>query len=177
MNKRLLTFCLVPACALCLLTAAQAQEGRPPGQFGPRAGGGFTRPSPLQTALDANSDGLIDEKEMAGASEALKKLDRNGDGKLTQDEFTPTMPGRGGPAPAAANADALVTRLMQNDKNGDEKLSKDELPERMQSMMDTGDTDKDGFLTREEIRRLSQSQNNAAPARGAGGSRGERDSD
>jgi hypothetical protein len=55
-------------------------------------------------ALDANGDGIIDEKEIANASAALKKLDKNGDGKLTPDELRPPRPegarGRpGGPPP------------------------------------------------------------------------------
>ena len=48
--------------------------------------------SPLITALDVNGDGVIDEKEIAGSSEALKKLDKNGDGKITRDEAHPARP-------------------------------------------------------------------------------------
>ena len=40
-------------------------------------------------ALDVNHDGVIDGKEIAKASKALKKLDRNRDGKLTLDELRP----------------------------------------------------------------------------------------
>ena len=59
---------------------------------------------PLMQALDANGDGIIDEAEIANASAALKKLDKNGDGKLTPDELRPPRPegfrGRaGGPPP------------------------------------------------------------------------------
>jgi hypothetical protein len=52
----------------------------------------------MQT-LDANSDGIIDEKEIANASLALKKLDRNSDGKLTPEELRPPR-GPGGPGGA-----------------------------------------------------------------------------
>ena len=38
---------------------------------------------PLERVLDANGDGTIDAGEMANAVAALKKLDANGDGKLT----------------------------------------------------------------------------------------------
>ena len=44
---------------------------------------------PIIDALDANHDGVIDETEIANASAALKKLDKNGDGKLTRDELRP----------------------------------------------------------------------------------------
>jgi hypothetical protein len=47
-------------------------------------------------ALDANHDGVIDADEIANASAALKTLDKNGDGKLTRDEFMGKPPGRPG---------------------------------------------------------------------------------
>jgi hypothetical protein len=53
-------------------------------------------PSPLMEALDANHDGIIDADEIANASAALKKLDKNGDGKLTPDELRPHRPQGGG---------------------------------------------------------------------------------
>ena len=43
-------------------------------------------------ALDVNHDGVIDAKEIAKASKALKKLDKNHDGKLTLDELRPPRP-------------------------------------------------------------------------------------
>ncbi|HTI73112.1 MAG TPA: phospholipid-binding protein, partial [Candidatus Limnocylindria bacterium] len=49
-------------------------------------------------ALDLNHDGVIDADEIAQASASLKKLDKNGDGKLTPDELRPPRPaGPGGP--------------------------------------------------------------------------------
>ena len=44
-------------------------------------------------ALDLNNDGIIDADEIAKASESLKKLDKNKDGKLTPDEYGPQRPG------------------------------------------------------------------------------------
>ena len=46
-------------------------------------------PPPLETALDTNADGVIDAGETARASASLKTLDKNGDGKLTSDEYRP----------------------------------------------------------------------------------------
>ena len=57
--------------------------------------------------------------------------------------------------------------MMQFDKDGDGKLSKDELPERMAGMLERGDTNKDGFLSREELVALARSQMG-----GPGGERG-----
>ncbi|HXJ74713.1 MAG TPA: hypothetical protein VNM37_17800, partial [Candidatus Dormibacteraeota bacterium] len=52
--------------------------------------------SPLTTALDANGDDTIDAWELENASALLRKLDRNGDGKLTPDELLPAPRENGG---------------------------------------------------------------------------------
>ncbi|HXT12286.1 MAG TPA: EF-hand domain-containing protein [Candidatus Angelobacter sp.] len=75
-----------------------AQDGRPWGHRPP--------PSPLMHALDANHDGVIDADEIANASAALKTLDKNGDGKLTQDELRPPRPPRGEGRPPGSDGDA-----------------------------------------------------------------------
>ena len=76
-------------------------DQRPPRREGP-GGPGMNGPRPpvppLMAALDANHDGVIDETEIANASAALKKLDKNGDGKLTQEELRPPRP-QGGNGP------------------------------------------------------------------------------
>lgn len=70
--------------------------GQGGGQFGGGGGEGFRPPQhPLEMALDANGDGVIDAKELANAVAALKKLDKNGDGRLTEDEYRPVRPGGG----------------------------------------------------------------------------------
>ena len=71
---------------------AQDLDGppRPPGGKGHRP-----PPSPIVTALDLNHDGTIDADEIAKAAASLKTLDKNGDGKLTKDEFRPPRPARG----------------------------------------------------------------------------------
>jgi hypothetical protein len=88
----------------------QDGDGRPPGSSpgdlqdasntnsvpdgsGPSRHGHRPPPSPLFLALDANHDGVIDADEIANASNALKTLDKNGDGKLTQDELRPPQDG------------------------------------------------------------------------------------
>src|SRR5688500_12637764 len=46
------------------------------------------RPMPgVFGALDANSDRKLDKTEIAGAADALKKLDKDSDGKLTRAEL------------------------------------------------------------------------------------------
>jgi Ca2+-binding EF-hand superfamily protein len=161
----ILTVCLVSGSMSTLAQQLQPQPlpqqdrpGRPPG--GP---GGLVRMSPLFTALDTNSDGTIDEKEIAGAVAALKKLDKNSDGKLTEDELRPTMARGGRAAPemregagTGRNVDETVNRLMQFDKNTDGKLAKDEVPERMRAIFERGDKDKDGFLSKDEVKAVAE---------------------
>lgn len=73
-------------------------EGGPDGQRRPEGQGNRPMVPPLFAALDANNDGVIDATEIAQAAEHLKKLDKNGDGKITQDEIGGRMGrGPGGP--------------------------------------------------------------------------------
>ena len=112
-TNQVLILTLALGVSTCLLTAQDGNprpEGQPPrpGQGGPggergeRGGPGGQRPMmPIIEALDLNKDGVIDADEIAKASASLKKLDKNGDGKLTPDEFRGQRPGgqggQGGP--------------------------------------------------------------------------------
>lgn len=72
------------------------KDGPPP--RGPRPDGdkNFHPPvPPVLAALDANGDKTISADEIANASAALKKLDKNGDGQLTKEELRPELPPRG----------------------------------------------------------------------------------
>lgn len=82
-------------CCLALLASlVQAQDA-------PSAEPGRQRPvPPLFKALDTNQDGVISATELANAAASLKKLDLNGDGRLTPDEYRPPRPD--GAAPRAA---------------------------------------------------------------------------
>lgn len=76
--------------------------------------------------------------------------------------------------PRGVGADDLVSHLMSFDKNGDGKISLDELPERMRILMEQGDTNKDGVLHQEEIKRLAERSERAPGPRGPGGGPGPR---
>ena len=68
-------------------------EQRPGPPFGPEGRGpgrGLRLPQiPLMLALDADKDGEISADEIENAVAALKKLDNDGNGKLTRDELRP----------------------------------------------------------------------------------------
>lgn len=85
-----------------LVAQPQDMPGAPPtsgnfdGPGGPPMRGQRPPAPAIVAALDANHDGVIDAQEIANAAAALKSLDKNGDGKLTPDEFMGPTPGRGG---------------------------------------------------------------------------------
>lgn len=149
---------------------AQGRGGDQPGfrPEGARGERGFPRRDPFLSTFDANNDGVIDAKEIEGAVAALKKLDKNGDGRLTMEELRPQMPGREGPGGPQTDPQEMVNRLLQFDKDGDGRLSKAELPERMQALMERADANQDGFLTKEELLKLVPARQEMAPMRGRG---------
>jgi hypothetical protein len=57
--------------------------------------------------------------------------------------------------PSPVSVDDIVAHIMSFDKNKDGKVTKDELPERMQHLIELGDTNKDGALDKDEIRKLA----------------------
>ncbi len=62
----------------------QGEAGRPP------------MPNPLVAALDTNGDRQISAEELQAATASLLTLDKNSDGKLTDDEMRPPRPDGGG---------------------------------------------------------------------------------
>ena len=150
---------------------APAHDGPPSGDHGP-AGRHHRPPSPLVAALDANHDGVIDASELAAAAAVLKKLDINGDGKLTHDEIAPRPPKHDGQAPDGQNpppphdgadkggpggpgkgpaghrpADPVMKAL---DVNGDGVIDADEIANATKALL-TLDKNSDGKLTPDEF--------------------------
>jgi hypothetical protein len=81
-------------CAFALTLAASIAAAQNPPSHPQGGGEAEKRPRPpIDAALDANSDETIDVGEIANAVAALKKLDKNGDGQLTADEYRPQRPG------------------------------------------------------------------------------------
>ena len=69
------------------------QGGGPDDQRGGPRGQGVVMP--IIAAIDLNKDGILDNTEIEQARQSLKKLDTNGDGKITPDEYRGQR--RGGP--------------------------------------------------------------------------------
>ena len=131
--------------ASTVITAAQDAGGPPSDQPSP---GRFHRPPPLPivTALDTNHDGVIDSNEIANASAALLTLDKNGDGRLTPDEYLPPLPSD---APKDAPRPPLPLIIKALDANGDGVIDANEIanaPAALRSLDKRGD----GKLTPDE---------------------------
>jgi len=149
--------------------AARAPQGPGPG------GRGIFPGSPVFAALDADGDGAISPAEISASPKALLTLDRNRDGQLAQDELAPSFgrggrrggfggegregrEGRGERSESASSApDDLADTLMAFDRNTDGRLDRAEVPERFQGLFDRADANKDGVLTRDELRQSAAS--------------------
>src|SRR6478672_9051614 len=148
-------FVVLVAFAAAGIVAQEPQRG-PGGPGGPGGNPGFA----LFAALNTDGGDSLTAAEIDAAPAVLKKLDVNGDGKVTPDEFPRPAPRAGGPGrgrggsgvgdepPAAVpTPDELAAMLMAFDKNKDGKLTKAEVPERLQGVFARADENKDGVLT------------------------------
>jgi Ca2+-binding EF-hand superfamily protein len=159
---------LPAATALCVAAwSVNLWSQEPPGR------GGAIRALPVMQALDTDGDGELSAKEIENASAALRTLDKDKNGKLTADELRPNI-GRDGRGLLTREAvvTQFVNRMMEYDKNGDGKLSSAELPDRMKSLMDRADANKDGFVDRAELTKLTEEQLPLGPGGGGRGGPG-----
>ena len=165
-------------------STSQPAEGR--GRFEGRGGfGGFNPPDPspgivIMAALDADKDSALSASEIANATAALKKLDKNGDGKVSQDEIRANLDeirpprrergGRRGGGFGGFDREIFLNRIMEHDKNADGKVSAKELPERMAGLL-RADKNGDGLLERSELQSLFQNLGNRGGGPGGRGNR------
>jgi hypothetical protein len=103
--------------------------------------------------LDGNKDGVVTSDEVPQGQQALferllRNADRDGDKKLTKDEFQAGLrsgdeprrplesgqPSRGGPGNAPNGAEVFAALFDRTDSNSDGKLTKEEIPEDRQVM-------------------------------------------
>lgn len=149
-----------------LLLSVAAATAQPPGRFGGRG-----RTDPEQAALDRLRLTGTEESKAQRALDSHTRATRRMLDDTRQDLLkrlaeTLTAPqllefkdglntGRGAGRGSSVSVDDMVERVMACDKNKSGKVAKEDLPERMQHLVALGDTNKDGFLDREEVKQLA----------------------
>ncbi len=89
-------FLIFAACVLALLTTISVLAQDPQGQPGPRRRGGHNGEKRMKS-MDINNDGVISRDEWKGKPEVFNRIDKNGDGSLTREEFGDVARRQGGP--------------------------------------------------------------------------------
>jgi hypothetical protein len=119
-------------------------------------------------AIRAHQDNVNRLTNLSGAALLLKMKEI-----LSQDEYRTLKEATDS---RRFSTNDVVDRILSFDKNKDGKISKDELPERMQYLIEKGDTNKDGVLDKEEIKTLAvqMAKEGTSVAAGGGGGRGGR---
>ena len=132
--------------ALVGSVCAQEERKRPGG------GGRGTTVAPkgaeaLLSALDRNGDGKLQQEEIDLAVVVLRRMDRDSDGIVSSDEMV--APPRGG-RPSEGGGQRRFQGFDSLDKDGDGKISKEEAPGRMKERFDQMDSNSDGVLDKAE---------------------------
>ncbi|MCB1244899.1 MAG: EF-hand domain-containing protein [Verrucomicrobiales bacterium] len=129
---------------------------------GPGRNGGGMDPKKLFGMADKNGDGKITQDEAGERWERLGKLDANGDKSVSMEEFgkiAGRFGGPGGPgSPGEGGRGNPGEMFARADKNNDGKIGKEEVPAELWERMSRLDKNSDGFITKDEL-----------PAPGAGG--------
>ena len=172
MNQKLFKGLLAAVALGCLSTAVAAQDEKK------------SDAGPLFSRLDANNDGQITANEISEDRKGffdrlLRVSDKNGDGKLSREEFAqgtragdpPNRPESDQPRRSEGQPDPEQF-FKRMDANGDGKVVLDEIPEerraRFREQLGRSDKNGDGALTLDEFRAgFAQSQRpQATPAAG-----------
>ena len=101
--------------------------------------------------MDTNGDGRISpEEHAAGVARMFESMDADKDAKVTAAEMESAHTRLTGGKPAAGEKSA-AEKIKVIDTDGDGTLSRGEHTSGAKAMFDRQDTNKDGFLSREEL--------------------------
>jgi Ca2+-binding EF-hand superfamily protein len=144
---------LLPMAALCT-SACAAGIVRTADSLGTA---GRRDPVQLLQDADANHDGKITKAELTQARDHLfSRLDRNGDGYLTQDDFQRRLLSRGAGA-GGDGSDRYAGMVAVLDKDGDGRISRTEFVNGPAKLFDRADTNHDGTVDGTELAALRAS--------------------
>jgi hypothetical protein len=104
-------------------------------------------------ALTAAEGAQSPEEAMAASVQPPPKKGPPPDGKGGKGPKGPK--GKKGPPESSLTMDDIVARVLAFDTDKTGAVKKEQLPERMQHLVDLGDTNKDGLLDETEIKALS----------------------
>lgn len=165
----------------------EMHKNRPPRPQGPPDNMRFNRPPKVEKGDRPRGEGRPpegrpDRPERRGsppegrrikAEEIFKEADKDGDGKLTLEEFKSIKPPRGPVPPVPPDkpvppdgrpglrgqeprGQKIIEWLKEADKDGDNKVSYEEIksirPHMTEERFKWADTNNDGFITREDVR-------------------------
>jgi Ca2+-binding EF-hand superfamily protein len=163
MSRFLPALALLTLGALDLVSARAAEQAQPP-----RAQiTAFLKDTPEEfiKRFDKNKDGFLTKDELPPfLAQAFDRMDTNKDGKLDKQEVAVLLrvlrqrfarqPNN--PAAGRAQVDQIVNNLLQRmDKDKDGRISKKEATGQIARLFDQFDTNKDGYLDRQELRQVA----------------------
>lgn len=98
------------------------------------------------------------------SKQILARMDRNGDGKVSEEEFRNAMMRRF--ASADANRDGVLSNdevpthsvVVQNSENGGGQVKLEDYSASLKTVFDQNDADRDGQLAGDEIEKLAQAR-------------------
>ncbi|MCY1060531.1 EF-hand domain-containing protein [Nannocystis sp. SCPEA4] len=140
-----------------LFVACDKEETAEPEQEGAEVEGEHKRGG-FMAKFDADGDGAISREEAKGHRFEAKfaELDADGDGKLTREEFKAMRGHHGDRGGWHKDPEERAAKLLAKfDSNGDGALARDEVAGgKLADKFDEADGDKDGKLTRDELKAL-----------------------
>ena len=157
-------------------TADKPSDAPPPDRPGAE---GRPEPGRLFERLDAKGDGKVvldevPEKRREMFQKLMARVDKDGDGAVTREEFAKAGPPPGGDAgkpgrrPESGRGPAELFKRM--DRNADGKVTADEVPEERRplvaKMIERGDKDSDQALSLEEFSTVFEQRKPPTPSEG-----------